>query len=87
LDEGFDQLIKLPDGLEIANEIGGLIHTPLGKLGIRERIRIVAAGPANDPEVIAQARQVCEEIDRFNNRLVALHNRVLKPAAEVFAAR
>ncbi len=87
LDEGFYQLIKLPGGLEIANEIGGLIHTHLGKLGIRERIRVVAAGPADDPGVIAQAKQVCEEIDAFNDRLVALHKRVLKPAAEVFAGR
>ena len=55
--------------------------------GRRERIESVAQGPANDPVVIARAEQVCSEIDAFNSRLVELHKRILRPAAEVFQAR
>jgi len=87
LNGGWNRLIQLPDGLRIANEIGDVIHSRIGKMGIRFAIGEVTEGAPNDPATIARARQVCAEIDNFNKRLVELHSRVLKPAAEVFQAR
>lgn len=87
LDQGWNRLIRLPGGLEIATEIGNLIHSPIGKMGIRVRIaEIIRSDPKND-ETVRLARQVCDDIDRFNEGLVSLHNRILKPASDLFQKR
>jgi hypothetical protein len=87
LTDGWDRLIRLPDGLSVANEIGNLIHSPIGKMGIRHAIGEVTEGEPRNPTTIARAKQLCSDIDRFNERIIELHTRVLKPAAEIFQAR
>lgn len=83
LDAGWKNLIRNPDGLEIANEIGEVIHSPIGKMGIRYSIaQIIQAGPKH-PQVASMAQRACKDIDQFNRRLIDLHNRVIKPAAEI----
>jgi hypothetical protein len=86
LNKRWEKLIARPDGLEVANEIGNLIHCPLGKMGIRHAIGEVSRGEPRSPETIMQAQQLCRDIDSFNERLIKLHKRVLKPAAKVFRA-
>ena len=84
LDKGWNELTQRPDGLRIANEIGDLIHSRVGKMGIRARMESLFVRDPQDPESIAVAVDLLDDISKFNDRLLRLHQEVLKPASDLY---
>jgi hypothetical protein len=86
---GYNKLMSVPEGLKVAHEIGDLIDGPLcAKTGIRNEIyELAATRDPKNPNTIELAKQSCRDIDYFNQQLIELHQRVLKPAAEIFQPR
>lgn len=84
LKNGWEKLKERPGGMDIANEIGEVIWNPVGKSDIRWRIDELTKLDPESPGAIEHAKQLCSDIDNFNRRLIELHKRVLKPAAEIY---